>query len=92
MATHHTDDQDIDPIELTDHDDDIQGGQGDDDTPIITEEEPAALDPDAEIVAEIEKVAVPDEEAAAKQKAHMISQDLINKPLTFEDLIDEGSI
>ena len=87
MPTHQPNDEELDPLEHAD-----QEEMADDDAPAASDDDvqPVAVDPDAEIVAEIEKVGV--EEEAPKPKAHMIPRDLIDRELTAEDLWDEGTI
>lgn len=88
MPTNQPNDVELDPLETAD-----QEELADDSAPTATSDDdiqPVVADPDAEIVAEIEKVGI--EEEAPKPKPHMIPRDLIDRELTPEDLWDEGTI
>lgn len=84
------DDQDLDPLEHADQED-LQDQE--EEAPLVdTDVHPAMADPDAELVEEIEKVAV-EEETPAKQKTNgMIPRHLVDADLTWKDLLDEGEI
>lgn len=88
MPTHQPNDEELDPLETADQEDmaedEVVPSTDDDVHPILT-------DPDAEIVAEIEKVGIVEDDSP-KPKPHMIPRDLIDRELTAEDLWDEGSI
>ncbi len=87
MPTTPVDDE-LDPTEAADQED-IQ----EEEELAVLDTEPASLDPDAEIVAEIDKVVVDeDDDGSSKQKAHMIPRHLIDAPLTADDLFDDGTI
>lgn len=81
-------DQDLDPLEHADQED-LQ--EEEEETPLVDVDVHPVADPDTELAEEIEKVAV-DEDAPAKQKAHMIPRHLIDSDLRPEDLWDEGTI
>ena len=82
--------QDLDPLELADRDDEL--ASDDDDTSAAV---PSGDAPVADLVPELEQDIVQilvAEEPTPKQKTQMISQDLINRELTPDDLMDQGSI
>jgi hypothetical protein len=82
--------QDLDPLELADRDDELT--PDDDDTSAAV---PHGDAPVADLVPELEQDIVQilvAEEPTPKQKTQMISQDLINRELTPDDLMDQGSI
>lgn len=91
-----TDDQ-LDPLEQADLDETLaeeEGAEG----ALDAEEHPSSTQPaadlDPEIVEEIKRVMVADDElvddgATVKSKGHMIPEKLISQPLRPEDLWDE---
>ena len=80
-----------DIMEINDSQDDDSISGEDDSQPLA----PAEDLPAAELVPELEHEIVQilaTEEPTPKQKTQMISQDLINRELTPDDLMDKGSI
>jgi hypothetical protein len=87
MATPATDDMDV--LEIQDQEDEVIDAAA---APVVEEEEVTEdLAQEEDIVKEIDKVAVetPEEDAPAKAKPHMISDELIHRPLSADDWMDD---
>ena len=84
-------DQDLDPMERADREELAQGEDGEGDAaPVISEDAVVVAEIPPELEEEIVQILATEE--PNPKKAQMISQDLINRELSPEDLMDEGSI